>query len=130
MAYAALSSLIYTLKQLFKPNESLFCQCCTQQHVESLQKNLSALQDFLDDTTKDIETLKLIEKRIRDVICKAEDKVDSSLRNIILAVCGEKREGAAKFFEEELLKVEKDVDSLRKEVMVVSLASMEENVQN
>ncbi|XP_069146449.1 putative late blight resistance protein homolog R1A-10 isoform X1 [Solanum lycopersicum] len=65
---------------------------------------------------------KLVEKRIRDVICKAEDKVDSSLRNIILADCGEKREGAAKFFEEELLKVEKDVDSLRKEVMVVEFS--------
>ncbi|KAH0777693.1 hypothetical protein KY290_009104 [Solanum tuberosum] len=120
MAYAALSSLMYTLEQLFKPNQSFVCPCSTQQHVESLYQNLSALQLFLDNTTtKDIETLKLVEKRIRDVIYKAEDKVDSSLRNIILADCGEKREGAAKFFEEELLKVEKDVDCLRKEVMVV-----------
>ncbi|KAG5610631.1 hypothetical protein H5410_021912, partial [Solanum commersonii] len=57
---------------------------------------------FIDDTTKehkDIETLKVIEKRIRDVIYKEEDKVDSSLRSI-----------------EILLKLEKDVDSLRKEV--------------
>ncbi|KAG5575016.1 hypothetical protein H5410_055150 [Solanum commersonii] len=58
MAYAALSSLMYTLEQLFKPNQSFVCQSCTQQHVESLHQNLSALQDFLDDTTKDIETLK------------------------------------------------------------------------
>nr|XP_004250409.1 putative late blight resistance protein homolog R1B-16 [Solanum lycopersicum] len=117
MAYAALSSLMYTLEQLFKPNQSFVCRSCTQQHVESLQKNLSALQDFLDDTTKDIETLKLIEKRIRDVIYKAEDKVDSTLRSIILADCTESREGACKLFEEELVLVEKDVDSLRKEVM-------------
>ncbi|KAH0713517.1 hypothetical protein KY289_009476 [Solanum tuberosum] len=120
MAYAALSSLMYTLEQLFKPNQYFVCPSYTQQHVQSLYQNLSALQLFLDNTTtNDIETLKLVEKRIRDVIYKAEDKVDSSLRNIILADCGEKREGAAKFFEEELLKVEKDVDSLRKEVMVV-----------
>ncbi|KAH0745538.1 hypothetical protein KY285_007195 [Solanum tuberosum] len=60
MAYAAISSLIYTLNQLLKPNQSLVCPCCTQQHLESLCQNLSTLQDFLDDTiTKDIETLKV-----------------------------------------------------------------------
>ena len=94
--YAALSSRMYTLKQLFKHNESLVCECCTQQYVESLCQYLSTLQDFLDNTTKDIETLKLIEKRIRDVIYKAEDKVDSTLRSIILADCTESREGACK----------------------------------
>nr|QRG33153.1 Rpi-amr1i [Solanum americanum] len=123
MAYAALSSLMYTLEQLLKPNQSFVCRSCTQQHVESLHQNLSALQLFLDDTTKeeakDIETLKAIEKRIRDVVYKAEDKVDSSLRSIILADGTENREGACKFFEEELLKVEKDVDSLRKEVVQI-----------
>ncbi|KAG5610728.1 hypothetical protein H5410_022009, partial [Solanum commersonii] len=65
---------------------------------------------FLDDTTKkakDIETLKVIEKRIRDVIYKAGDKVDSSIRIIVLADI----EKNQKF-----LKVEKDVDSLGKEL--------------
>ncbi|KAG5575033.1 hypothetical protein H5410_055167 [Solanum commersonii] len=122
MAYAALSSLMYTLEQLSKPNEYLVCRCCTQQHVQSLYQNLYVLQVFLDDTTKeakDIETLKFIEKRIRDVIYKAENKVDSSLRSIILADCTESREGACKFFEEELVKLEKDVDSLRQEVMQI-----------
>ncbi|KAK4708063.1 hypothetical protein R3W88_028988 [Solanum pinnatisectum] len=120
MAYAALSSLIYTLEQLVKPNQSLVCPCSTQQHHQSLYQNLSALQLFLDNTlTKDIGTLKLVEKRIKNVVYKAEDKVDSSLRSIILTDCTESREGACKFFEEELLKVEKDVDSHRKEVMVV-----------
>ncbi|TMW88199.1 hypothetical protein EJD97_018925 [Solanum chilense] len=120
MAYAAISSLMYTLEQLCKPNQSFVCPCSTQQPVENLNQNLSALQDFLDNsTTKDIETLKVVEKRIRDVVYKAEDKVDSSLRSIILADSTESREGACKFFEEELVKVEKDVDSLRKEVTVV-----------
>ncbi|WMV53715.1 hypothetical protein MTR67_047100 [Solanum verrucosum] len=120
MAYAALSSLMYTLEQLLKPNQSFVCRCSTQQHLQSLYQNLSALQLFLDSTTtKDIETLKFIEKRIRDVIYKAEDKVDSSLRSIILADCTESREGACKFFEEELVKVEKDVDSLEQEVMQI-----------
>ncbi|XP_049380786.1 putative late blight resistance protein homolog R1A-10 isoform X2 [Solanum stenotomum] len=120
MAYAALSSLMYTLEQLFKPNQYFVCPSYTQQHVQSLYQNLSALQLFLDNTTtKDIETLKFIEKRIRDVIYKAEDKVDLSLRSIILADCTESREGACKFFEEELVQVEKDVDSLRQEVMQI-----------
>uniref|UniRef100_M1C9I7 NBS-coding resistance gene analog n=1 Tax=Solanum tuberosum TaxID=4113 RepID=M1C9I7_SOLTU len=122
MAYAALSSLMYTLDQPMKPNQSFVCLSSTQKHVRSLYQNLSVLQVFLDNATKetkDIETLKFIEKRIRDVIYEAEDKVDSSLRNIILADCTEKREGAAKFFNEELLKVEKDVDSLNKEVMLI-----------
>ncbi|KAH0775862.1 hypothetical protein KY290_007273 [Solanum tuberosum] len=122
MAYAALSSLMYTLEQFFKPNQSFVCRCSTQQHLQSLYQNLSALQLFLDKTTKEakeIETLKFIEKRIRDVIYKAEDKVDSSLRSIILADCTENREGACKFFEEELVQVEKDVDSLRQEVMQI-----------
>uniref|UniRef100_M0ZPD8 NBS-coding resistance gene analog n=1 Tax=Solanum tuberosum TaxID=4113 RepID=M0ZPD8_SOLTU len=117
MASAALSSLMYTLEQLFKPNQSFVCPCSTQ-HLQSLYQNLSALQLFLDNTTtKDIETLKFIEKRIRDVIYKAEDKVDLSLRSIVLADCTENKEGACKFFEEELVQVEKDVDSLRQEVM-------------
>ncbi|KAG5570511.1 hypothetical protein H5410_060277 [Solanum commersonii] len=119
MAYAALSSLMYTLKQLFKYNESLVCECCTQQHVESLCQNLSALQDFLDDTTKDIETLKVVEKRIRNVVYKAEDRVDSSLRNILLADHEDKRQKAGRFFYEDLLKVEEQVYFLNKEVMVM-----------
>uniref|UniRef100_M0ZQC7 Disease resistance protein BS2 n=1 Tax=Solanum tuberosum TaxID=4113 RepID=M0ZQC7_SOLTU len=121
MAYAALSSLMYTLKQFFKPNQSLVCQCCTQQHVESLYQNLSALQDFLDDTTKDIETLKVVEKRIRNVVYKAEDRVDSSLRNILLADHEDKRQKACRFFYEDLLKVEEQVYFLNKEVMVIDV---------
>ncbi|XP_015160044.1 putative late blight resistance protein homolog R1B-17 isoform X1 [Solanum tuberosum] len=120
MAYAALSSLIYTLNQLLKPNQSLVCRCCTQEHLESLCQNLSALQDFLDNTTtKDIGTLKVIEKRIRNVVYKAEDRVDSSLRSIILADHEDKRQKACRSFYEELLKVEQQVYFLNKEVMLV-----------
>ncbi|KAH0716151.1 hypothetical protein KY284_009056 [Solanum tuberosum] len=107
MAYAAISSLMYTLNQLLKPNQSFVCPCCTQQHLESLCQNLSALQDFLDDTTtKDIETLKVVEKRIRNVVYKAEDRIDSSLRSIIVEDREVKRQKACKSFYEELLKVE------------------------
>ncbi|TMW81899.1 hypothetical protein EJD97_007444, partial [Solanum chilense] len=120
MAYAALSSLMYTLEQLLKPNQYFVCQNCTQQHVESLYQNLFAIQVLLDNTTtKDTETLKVIEKRIRDLVYKAEGRVDSSLRSIILADCTDNREGACKFFEEELIQVEKDVVSLRKEVVQI-----------
>ncbi|PHT31635.1 hypothetical protein CQW23_27972 [Capsicum baccatum] len=62
---------------------------------------------------------RVIEERIRDVIYKAEDKDDSSLRNIILADCEDDQQRACIFFNEELLKVEEDVDSLRKEVMQI-----------
>ncbi|KAH0747673.1 hypothetical protein KY285_009330 [Solanum tuberosum] len=120
MAYAALSSLMYTLEQLLKPNQSLVCRNCTQQHVESLYQNLSAIQVFLNNTTtKDIETLKVVEKRIRNVVYKAEDKVDSSLRSIILADRTKRRKKACRSFYEELLKVEKQVYFLNKEVMLV-----------
>ncbi|KAK4708054.1 hypothetical protein R3W88_028979 [Solanum pinnatisectum] len=122
MAYAAISSLIYTLNQLLKPNQSLVCPCCTQQHLQSLCQNLSALQDFLDDTTtNDIETLKVVEKRIRNVVYKAEDRIDSTLRSIILADCEDNRQKACKSFYEELLKVEQQVYFLNKEVMLLEL---------
>ncbi|KAF3615757.1 putative vinorine synthase-like [Capsicum annuum] len=78
MAYAGLSSLMYTLEQLLKPNQFLICGSCTQ-HVESFYQSFCVLQVFLEDITKeakDIETLKVIEGRIRDVIYKAEDKDD------------------------------------------------------
>ncbi|XP_049370951.1 putative late blight resistance protein homolog R1A-4 [Solanum verrucosum] len=120
MAYAAISSLMYTLNQLLKPNQSFVFLSSTQQHVESLYQNLSALQDFLDDTTtKDIETLKVIEKRIRNVVYKAEDRIDSSLRSIILADREDKRQKACTSFYEELLKVEQQVYFLNKEVMLI-----------
>ncbi|XP_015160027.1 disease resistance protein RPP13-like [Solanum tuberosum] len=122
MAYAALSSLMYTLEQLFKPNQSFVCRSSTQQHVESLHQNLSALQDFLDDTTKDIETLKVVEKRIRNVVHKAEDRVDSSLRNIILADREDKRQKACTSFYEELLKVDEQVYILKKQVMLIEFS--------
>ncbi|XP_049387627.1 putative late blight resistance protein homolog R1B-12 [Solanum stenotomum] len=120
MAYAALSSLMYTLEQLLKPNQSFVCRCCTQQHLESLYQNLSALQDFLDNTTtKDIETLKVVEKRIRNVVYKAEDRIDSSLRSIVLADREHKQQKACRSFYEELLKVEQQVYFLNKEVMLI-----------
>ncbi|XP_049380849.1 putative late blight resistance protein homolog R1B-16 [Solanum stenotomum] len=120
MAYAALSSLMYTLEQLFKPNQSFVCQSSTQQHVQSLYRNLSVLQVFLDDTTtNDIETLKVVEKRIRNVVHKAEDRVDSSLRSIILADHTKRRKKACRSFYAELLKVEQQVYFLNKEVMLV-----------
>ncbi|XP_049381447.1 putative late blight resistance protein homolog R1B-16 [Solanum stenotomum] len=123
MAYAALSSLMYTLEQLLKPNQSLVCRNCTQQHVESLYQNLSAIQVFLNNTTtKDIETLKVIEKRIRNVVYKAEDRVDSSLRRIIqLADREDKWQKACTSFYEQLLKVEQQVYFLNKEVMLIDV---------
>ncbi|KAH0778059.1 hypothetical protein KY290_009470 [Solanum tuberosum] len=120
MAYAALSSLLYTLEQLFKPDQSFVCRSYTQ-HVQSLYQNLSALQDLLDDTTKDIETLKVIEKRIRNVVYKAEYKVDLCLRRIILADREDKREKAYTSFYEELLKVKGQVYFLHKEVMQINV---------
>ncbi|TMW82800.1 hypothetical protein EJD97_004800 [Solanum chilense] len=120
MAYAAISSLMYTLEQLFKPNQPFVCRSYTQ-HVQSLCQNLSALQDLLDDTTKDIETLKVIEKRMRNVVYKAEYRVDSSLRRIILADCEDKRQKAYTSFYEELLKVKGQIYFLNKEVMQINV---------
>ncbi|XP_070016765.1 uncharacterized protein [Nicotiana sylvestris] len=123
MAYAAMCSLMHTLEHILQSKSSLiYRSCIQQQHVESAFQSLSALQVFLEDTSKeikDIETLKIIEKRIRDVVYKAEDRVDSVLRRIIILVDQEKRERASKSFNEELQKVEKEVDSLRKDLMEI-----------
>ncbi|XP_009608887.1 putative late blight resistance protein homolog R1A-3 isoform X1 [Nicotiana tomentosiformis] len=123
MAYAALSSLMHTLQQLLQPNQRLVCgSCIPQQHIESTYQSLSALQVFLEEATKeakDIETRKSLEKRIRDVVYKVEYRVDSRLRSVIVADCGDDRERACKAFNEELQEVEKEVDSLKKEVIQI-----------
>ncbi|KAH0714417.1 hypothetical protein KY284_007322 [Solanum tuberosum] len=120
MAYAALSSLMYTLEQLFKPNQSFVYQSSTQQHFQSLYQSLSAIQVFLGNTTtKDTEILKVTEKRIRNVVYKAEDRVDSTLRRIILADREDKWQKACTSFYEELLKVEQQVYFLNREVMLI-----------
>ncbi|KAJ8548218.1 hypothetical protein K7X08_030687 [Anisodus acutangulus] len=122
MAYAALSSLMHTLQQLLQSKSPLICGNSVQQHVESVYQSLCALQVFLEYTTKeakDIEILKVIEKRIRDVVYKAEDRVDSRLRGVILADNGDNRERACRCFNEELQEVEKEVNSLKKEVMQI-----------
>ncbi|KAG5589779.1 hypothetical protein H5410_040293 [Solanum commersonii] len=80
------------------------------------------MQDFLEDTTKEtkaIETLKIIEKRIRNVVYKAQDRVDSILESIILADREDKRQKACRSLYEELLKVEEQVYFLNKEVMLI-----------
>ncbi|KAM3269718.1 hypothetical protein P3S67_030600 [Capsicum chacoense] len=80
------------------------------------------LQVFLEDTikeTNDIETLKASEKRIKRVVYRAEDRVNSSLRDIILAGGMKNYERACKSFYEELLEVEKEVYLLSKEVMLI-----------
>ncbi|KAH0745536.1 hypothetical protein KY285_007193 [Solanum tuberosum] len=119
MAFAALSSLMYTLEQLFKPNQSFVCQSSTQ-HLQSLYQTLSAIQVFLGNTTtKDTEILKVIEKRITNVVYKAKDRVDSTLRRIILADREDKWQKACRSFYEELLKVEQQVYFLNREVMLI-----------
>ncbi|XP_033509372.1 putative late blight resistance protein homolog R1A-3 isoform X2 [Nicotiana tomentosiformis] len=122
MAYAATYSLMHTLEQLLQCKLLLIYRSCIQQHLESAFQSLSSLQVFLEYTSKeikDIETLKTIEKRIRDIVYKAEERVDSALRRIIILVDQQKRERACKSFNEELQKVEKEVDSLRKELMEI-----------
>ncbi|KAM3271047.1 hypothetical protein P3S67_029250 [Capsicum chacoense] len=122
MAYAALSSLMHTLEQLLQPNQCLVCRNCTEQRVTSAYQSLLALQVFLEDTikeTNDVETLKALEKRIKRVVYRAEDRVDSSLRDIILAGGMKNYERACKSFYEELLEVEKEVYLLSKELMLI-----------
>ncbi|XP_049405860.1 putative late blight resistance protein homolog R1A-10 [Solanum stenotomum] len=123
MAYACISSLMQTLQQLLQSESSLICESPIQQkHVESSYQSLCSLQDFLEDTTNeanDIENLKILERKIKDVVYKAQDRVDSCLTNMILADNEDDREKACKFFNEELQQVETEFDSLRKEVMVI-----------
>ena len=109
MAYCCISSLMQTLKQLLQAKSPLICESCIQkQHVESSYQSLCTLQVFLEDTTNeanDIENLKILENKIKDVVYKAEDRVDSCLTNIILAQNEDDREKACKFFNEELQQI-------------------------
>ena len=108
MAYCCISSLMQTLKQLLQAKSPLICESFIQQHVESSYQSLCTLQVFLEDTTNeanDIENLKILENKIKDVVYKAEDRVDSCLTNIILAQNEDDREKACKFFNEELQQI-------------------------
>ncbi|PHU01846.1 hypothetical protein BC332_27097 [Capsicum chinense] len=127
MAYAALSSLMHTLQKLLQYSKSsLICgTSILQQHFESVYQSLCALQVFLEDTTNevnDIENLKLLEKKIRDVVYKAEDRIDSSFRRIITLADRHKRERACKSFNDELQKVEKELESLKIGVMQIEFS--------
>ena len=109
MSYCCISLLMQTLKQLLQAKSPLICESCIQtQHVESSYQSLCTLQVFLEDTTNeanDIENLKIFENKIKDVVYKAEDRVDSCLTNIILAQNEDDREKACKFFNEELQQI-------------------------
>ncbi|KAM3271044.1 hypothetical protein P3S67_029247 [Capsicum chacoense] len=130
MAYAALSSLMHTLQKLLHSKSSLICgTSILQQHVESVHQSLCALQFFLVDTTNEVndtENLKVLEKKIRDVVYKAEERIDSSFRRIITLADRYKRERACKSFNDELQKVEKELESLKIEVMQIEFSKSEE----
>ncbi|XP_049370803.1 putative late blight resistance protein homolog R1A-10 [Solanum verrucosum] len=61
----------------------------------------------------------LIRLKITNVVYKAEDRVDSTLRRIILADREDKWQKACTSFYEELLKVEQQVYFLNREVMLI-----------
>ncbi|PHT29327.1 hypothetical protein CQW23_31080 [Capsicum baccatum] len=130
MAYAALSSLMHTLQKLLHSKSSLICgTSILQQHVESVYQSLCALQVFLEDTTNEVndtENLKVLEKKIRDVVYKAEERIDSSFRRIITLADRYKRERACKSFNDELQKVEKELESLKIEVMQIEFSKSAE----
>ncbi|KAM3379819.1 hypothetical protein P3S68_012233 [Capsicum galapagoense] len=130
MAYAALSSLMHTLQKLLHSKSSLICgTSILQQHVESVYQSLCALQVFLEDTTNEVndtENLKVLEKKIRDVVYKAEERIDSSFRRIITLADRYKRERACKAFNDELQKVEKELESLKIEVMQIEFSKSAE----
>ncbi|KAM3203764.1 hypothetical protein P3L10_031390 [Capsicum annuum] len=92
--------------------------------MQNLLIKVCALQAFLEETSppkedNDMETLEVFEKKIIVIVYKVEDRVDLSLRRIILADNGDNRERACKDFQEELQEVEKEVGYLRKEVMQI-----------
>ncbi|KAM3266952.1 hypothetical protein P3L10_003947 [Capsicum annuum] len=130
MAYAALSSLMHTLQKLLHSKSSLICgTSIPQQHVESVYQSLCALQVFLEDTTNEVndtENLKVLEKKIRDVVYKEEERIDSSFRRIITLADRYKRERACKSFNDELQKVEKELESLKIEVMQIEFSKSAE----
>ena len=68
-----------------------------------------------------------MEKRTRNVVYKAEYRVDSSLRNILLAYHEDNQQKACRSCYEELLNVEEQVYFLNKEVMLIDVNTHESN---
>ncbi|WMV38951.1 hypothetical protein MTR67_032336 [Solanum verrucosum] len=78
---------------------------------------------------KDIEDVKVLEKRIKDVVYKAEDRIDSSLRSIILLDNGDDdRVRACKAFNEELQQVEKVVFSRKSTTEEKTVVGMKDDL--
>ncbi|KAH0711637.1 hypothetical protein KY289_007596 [Solanum tuberosum] len=93
------------------------------QHSSGIIRNFISMRvDFqvqMCSIVSQFKLLKVVEKRIRNVVYRVEDRIDSSLRSIIVADREVKRQKAGKSFYEELLKVEQQVYFLNKEVMLI-----------
>ncbi|KAK4414150.1 putative late blight resistance proteinR1B-16 [Sesamum alatum] len=85
MAYAAVVSLTQTLDQILHHYQ--YCSIplfCEQQLFESLREKLTFLQAFLEDDAQiGGETVEGLEGRIRDVIYRAEDIIESHVSDQI-----------------------------------------------
>lgn len=121
MAYAAVTSIFNTLDQFL--NFSPYLNPCVLQEIKSLHKRICSLQDFLEDHGKNIHShdkLKVQESIIRDAAYRAEDIVDSKVRDFHQATSGEEQNKACEDLCRMLELVIKEMESTKDDILKIS----------
>ncbi|KAL0397280.1 UNVERIFIED_CONTAM: Disease resistance protein RPP13 [Sesamum calycinum] len=118
MAYAAVLSLMETLKQILDADSQHLLDHKRQQ-FESLLGQACSLQDFLEDSWKtSSEAVESLEHRIREAAYTGDDLIRSHLSNRIWRVKSMLQNLISAFWpDQDLEKVIEEIDSIMKEVM-------------
>ncbi|KAL0425308.1 UNVERIFIED_CONTAM: putative late blight resistance proteinR1A-4 [Sesamum radiatum] len=118
MAYAAVLSLMETLKQILDADNQHLLDHKRQQ-FESLLGQACSLQDFLEDSWKtSSEAVESLEHRIREAAYTGDDLIRSHLSNRIWRVKSMLQNLISAFWpDQDLEKVIEEIDSIMKEVM-------------
>ncbi|KAL2559510.1 putative disease resistance protein [Forsythia ovata] len=114
MAYAALLSLKHLLEHTLD-HDYQYLILDEKQQIESLLQNLCFLQDFLDHSPqKRSETIDCLESQIRDAAYKAEDIIESHIKDRVHEEIASKRGDSFTPFFHKLEEVIEEIDSTKK----------------
>ncbi|KAL1568281.1 putative late blight resistance protein R1A-10 [Salvia divinorum] len=123
MADAAVTFLLENLVQLVKHQVSLIGGA--ERELELLKRDLVSLNTFLRNAAKlpnKPEGFRDIESRIRDVVCEAEDTIDSCMTHAA-AASSSKRQAFTRPFSSKRLSLAEEVRSLREREVIKMVAT-------
>ncbi|XP_019186114.1 PREDICTED: putative late blight resistance protein homolog R1A-3 [Ipomoea nil] len=119
MAYAAVTSILNTLDQFLNYSPNLFLE-----EIKSLHKRMYSLQEFLESRAmggRNIQKLKVVhqemESIIRDAAYRAEDIVDSKVREFHQSITGEEQNKACEDLCRMLQLVIKEMESTKDDIL-------------